>query len=110
MRISQSLASYLRGHGFAPHPCNRTWLDHAAGQQIIRVLHEPGEATLLTCLTSRSVCLYEAVFSPGTPDTVLIAAVEAALASAPGRREPAGTGSRAFEAGPPGTEPRQGKR
>ena len=51
----------------------------AAGQQIIRVLHEPGEDTLLIRLTPHSVCLYEAVFSPGTPDAVITAAIEAAL-------------------------------
>jgi hypothetical protein len=75
----QPLASYLSGQGFTPHPDNRTWLDRRSGHQIIRVLHEPEEATLLICLTPRSACLYEAVFSPGTPDAVIIAAVEAAL-------------------------------
>jgi hypothetical protein len=74
-----SLHQYLTRHGFAPHPENSAWLDHDTGQQIIRVCHDPGEATLLYCLTPHAVCLYEAVFSPGTPDAVIIAAVRTAL-------------------------------
>ena len=79
--VSQStdLGQYLARRGFTPNPGNPTWLDREAGQQTVRVLHEPGETTLLYCLAPRSVCLYEAVFSPGTPDTVIIAALEAAL-------------------------------
>jgi hypothetical protein len=49
------------------------------GQQTTRVLHEPGETTLLYCLDPDGRCLYEAVFSPGTPDAVITAAIEAAL-------------------------------
>jgi len=84
------LDRYLARHGFAPHPGNTGWLDRDTGQQIIRVLQEPGEETLLICLTPRSVCLYEAVFSPGTPDAVIIAALETALSPPPpqpGRRQ-----------------------
>ena len=77
------LDRYLARHGFAPHPGNTGWLDRDTGQQIIRVLHVPGEETLLICLTPRSVCLYEAVFSPGTPDAVIIAALETALSPPP---------------------------
>ena len=77
------LGQYLARRGFAPNPGNPTWLDLDTGQQIIRVLHEPGETTLLYCLAPRSVCLYEAVFSPGTPDAVIIAAIEAALSPPP---------------------------
>ena len=73
------LGQYLARRGFAPSPGNPTWLDHGTGQQTIRILHQPGEATLLYCLDAHSVCLYEAVFSPGTPDTVIIAAIDAAL-------------------------------
>ena len=76
------LGQYLARRSFAPSPGNPTWLDHETGQQTVRVLHEPGEATLLYCLAPRSVCLYEAVFSPGTPDAVITAAIEAALAPA----------------------------
>ena len=50
---------------------------------MVRVLHEPGETTLLYCLAPCSVCLYEAVFSPGTPDAVVTAAIEAALSPPP---------------------------
>ncbi len=79
--VSQStdLGQYLDRRGFTPNPGNPTWLDHETGQQTVRVLHEPGETTLLYCLAPRSACLYEAVFSPGTPDTVIIAVIEAAL-------------------------------
>ena len=82
------LGQYLARRGFAPSPGNPTWLDLDTGQQTVRVLHEPGETTLLYCLAPRSVCLYEAVFSPGTPDAVVTAAIEAALSPppAPGRR------------------------
>ena len=104
---SQDLGQYLDRRGFTPNPGNPTWLDREAGQQTVRVLHEPGESTLLYCLTRPGVCLYEAVFSPGTPDTVIIAAIEAALrpprpgpASArPGR--PRASGARAKEGGDP---------
>ena len=73
------LGQYLARRGFGPSPGNPAWLDLGTGQQTVRVLHEPGETTLLYCLAPRSVCLYEAVFSPGTPDTVIIAAVETVL-------------------------------
>ena len=73
------LDRYLARHGFAPHPGNSTWLDRDTGQQIIRIVREPGEETLLICLSPRSVCLHEAMFSPGTPDAVIIAALETAL-------------------------------
>jgi hypothetical protein len=86
------LDRYLARHGFAPHPGNSTWLDRDTGQQIIRILHEPGGQTLLICLTPRSVCLYEAVFSPGTPDAVIIAALEAALSPPPPKTAGAGPG------------------
>lgn len=76
---SQDLGQYLDRRGFTPNPGTPTWLDREAGQQTVRVLHESGETTLLYCLAPRSVCLWEAVFSPGTPDTVIIAAIEAAL-------------------------------
>jgi len=78
-----ALGQYLARHGFAPSPGNPTWLERGTGQQTVRVLHEPGEATLLYCLDAHSVCLYEAVFSPGTPDTVITAAIDAALSPPP---------------------------
>ena len=81
------LTQYLARRGFAPSPGNPSWLDLGTGQQTVRVLHEPGEATLLYCLAPHSVCLYEAVFSPGTPDAVITAAIEAALS--PPRARPA---------------------
>jgi hypothetical protein len=77
------LCQYLDRRGFTPNPGNPAWLDREAGQRTVRVLHEPGETTLLYCLAPRSVCLYEAVFSPGTPATVITAAIEAALSPPP---------------------------
>lgn len=77
------LGKYLARRGFTPSPGNPTWLDRETGQQTVRVLHEPGETTLLYCLAPRGVCLYEAVFSPGTPDAVITAAIEAALSPPP---------------------------
>ena len=44
------LGQYLARRGFAPNPGNPTWLDLGTGQQTVRVLHEPGETTLLYCL------------------------------------------------------------
>jgi hypothetical protein len=82
MTTSQPLAGYLRRRGFAPNPGNPTWLGCHSGQQTVRILYQPGETALLYCLTTHSACLYEAVFSPGTPDTVIIAAVKAALDNA----------------------------
>jgi hypothetical protein len=77
------LHQYLARHGFTPYPGNSAWLERDTGQQIIRVCHDPGEATLLHSLTPNAVCLYEAIFSPGTPDALIIAAVQTALGSAP---------------------------
>jgi hypothetical protein len=82
------LGQYLQRRGFAPSPGNPAWLDLATGQQVVRVLHEPGDTTLLYCLTPRSACLYEAAFSPGTPHAVITAAIEAALSPPPGRPAP----------------------
>jgi hypothetical protein len=46
---------------------------------IIWVVHEPGEETHLISLSSNSICLYEILFSPDTPDAVIIAVIDAAL-------------------------------
>ena len=74
-----TLGRYLARHGFAPSPANPAWLDLDTGHQVIRVLHEPGETTFLYCLDPHQGCLYEARFSPGTPDAVITAAIGAAL-------------------------------
>jgi hypothetical protein len=84
-----ALGQYLAGRGFAPGPGNPAWLDLGTGQQVARVLHEPGETTVLCCLAPHGVCLYEAVFSPGTPDAVITAAIEAALTPPPAPGQPA---------------------
>ena len=102
-----ALGQYLARHGFAPNPGNPAWLDRDTGQQIIRVLHEPGETTLLYCLDPRGGCLYEARFSPGTPDAVIIAAIEAALspprlgAASAGPGRPRAGGARSKESSDP---------
>ena len=93
-----ALGQYLARRGFAPNPGNPTWLDLGTRQQIVRVLHEPGETTFLYCLAPPGICLYEARFNPGTPGTVITAAIEAALSPPPpqagrGRARPA-TGQR----------------
>jgi len=74
-----ALSRYLARHGFAPSPADPAWLDHDTGHQVVRVVHQPGETTLLYCLAPSNVCLYEAVFSPGTPDAVITAAIGVAL-------------------------------
>ena len=97
-----ALGQYLARHGFAPSPGNHAWLDRGTGQQTVRVLHEPGETTLLYCLAPRSVCLYEAVFSPGTPDAVVTAAIDAALSPPQvgrGRTRPSATAAHAQREG-----------
>jgi len=83
------LDRYLARRGFRPHASHSTWLDRDTGQHIIRVVREPDEPTGLTCLAPSRACLYQAAFSLGTPDAVIIAAVEAALSPPPpqaGRR------------------------
>jgi hypothetical protein len=77
------LDRYLARHGFRPQTSHSTWLDRDNGQHVIRVVREPEEQTQLICLAPRSACVYQAVFSLGTPDAVIIAAVEAALSPAP---------------------------
>jgi hypothetical protein len=80
MSTSQPLDAYLRGHGFTPAPGHATWLDHpTADGMTIRVVCEPEEETQLIALAPHSVCLYKAMFYAGTPDAVIIAAVQAAL-------------------------------
>ena len=82
-----ALGRYLARHGFAPSPADPAWLDLGTGHQVIRVVHQPGETTYLYCLDPNQGCVYEARFSPGTPDAVITAAIGAAL-TPPG---PAGT-------------------
>ena len=77
------LDRYLARHRFRPHAGHSTWLDRDSGQYVIRVVREPEEQTQLICLIPRSACVYQAAFSLGTPDAVIIAAVQAALSPAP---------------------------
>jgi len=91
------LDRYLARHGFRPQASHSTWLDRDNGQHVIRVVREPEEQTQLICLAPCSACVYQAVFSLGTPDAVIIAAVEAALSPAP--PQAAGTGPRRPRAG-----------
>jgi hypothetical protein len=81
------LRATLAERGFAPNPVNPAWLELDTGQQVVRVRPDPEESALLHCLDQRGWCLYEAVFSPGTPDAVITAAIEAAL-SRPGPASP----------------------
>lgn len=107
-----ALPAYLASHRFGPH-AGHAWFDRDTGHGIIRVVCEPGEDTQLICLTPAGVCRYKALFSPGTPHTVIIAALEAALnppppraGSPPGSR--AGRRRAGNEPGAPRT--REGKR
>ena len=84
------LDRYLARHRFRPQASHSTWLDRDNGQHVLRVTREPGEPAALICLAPSGACLYQAAFSMGTPDAVIIAAVEAALSPAP--PQAAGTG------------------
>ena len=74
-----ALGRYLARHGFAPSPADPAWLDLDTGHQVIRVVHQPGETAFVYCLDPHRGCLYEARFSPGTPDAVITAAIGVAL-------------------------------
>jgi hypothetical protein len=87
------LAGCLASRGLAPSPGSPAWPGRAAGQQVVRALHEPGDVTWLHCLDGHRRCLYEAELSPGTPESVVIAAIEAVVALAAARPAP-GTGAR----------------
>jgi hypothetical protein len=80
------LDRYLARHRFRPQASHSTWLDRDNGQYVIRFVRGPEEQTQLICLAPCSACVYQAVFSLGTPDAVIIAAVEAALSPACRRR------------------------
>ena len=81
------LAGTWHGTASRRSPANTAWLDRDTGQQVIRVVHEPGETTLLYCLDPRQRLPVRGRFSPGTPDAVIIAAIGAAL-SPPRRGRP----------------------
>jgi hypothetical protein len=82
-RAEPTLAEYLAAHGFAAAPGRPTWHDHRTPDGIIRVVHEPGEETQLISLSPAIGCRYKAMFYTGTPDAVIIAAVQAALSLPP---------------------------
>lgn len=82
-RQPSELDRYLARRGFTSRAGNSTWLDRDTGQQIIRVVRQPGEQTELISLTPHSACLYHVAFSLETPDAVINAAVEAALSPPP---------------------------
>jgi hypothetical protein len=91
------LDRYLARHRFRPQASHRTWLDRDNGQHVLRVIREPGEPAALICLAPSGACLYQAAFSLGTPDAVIIAAVQASLSQAP--PQAAGTGPHRPRAG-----------
>ena len=100
-----ALGWYLARHGFAPSPADPAWLDLDTGHQVIRVVHQPGETTFLYCLDLDRGCLYEARFSPGTPDAVITAAIGVALRP-PGPSRPGPARPRAGRAREGKREPR----
>jgi hypothetical protein len=55
----QDLDQYLARHRSAPNPGNSAWLDRNTGQQIIRVLHAPGETTLPYCLALLAITEFQ---------------------------------------------------
>lgn len=75
-----TLLEYLLEHDFLPQN-EGAWFDRAAADRIIRVVDEHGEETCLIALAPAGVCLFKDYFSPGTPPGVIIAAIEAAIAS-----------------------------
>jgi hypothetical protein len=84
-----ALLHYLQEQNFLPRaergwldPVERTWYDRDAGSMVIRVVCAPGDECRVIALAPRGVCLYQALFSPGTPHSVIIATIEAALAQA----------------------------
>lgn len=100
-RSSQlGLGQYLARRRFAPSPGHPAWLDHTTRQQTIRIVHEPGETTFLYCLDPHGACRYEARFTPGTPDAVITAAIDAAFSPTPAVRAGA-SGARAKKSGAP---------
>jgi hypothetical protein len=73
------IRSYLADHGFTPSPRQATWLDRTTANRTVRVVSASGEETELICLAPHGICQYKATFSPGTPDRVIIASIEAAI-------------------------------
>jgi|HubBroStandDraft_1064217.scaffolds.fasta_scaffold714687_2 hypothetical protein len=70
-----ALGRYLAPHGFAPSPADLAWLDLHTGHQVIRICAPVDETAFVYFLDPRQGCLYEARFSPGTPDAVITAAI-----------------------------------
>jgi hypothetical protein len=81
-----TLPEYLIDQDFLPQS-EGAWFDRATGHAIIRVVCGPEEETQLIALAPHGASLYKAMFYAGTPDAVIIAAVEAALTLS--RPEPA---------------------
>ena len=77
-RRPPTLLEYLIEHDFVPQ-AEGTWFDHRTRDGIIRVVCQPGEEAQLISLTPAIVCRFKVMFYVGTPDTVIIAAVRAAL-------------------------------
>lgn len=75
------MPQYLLEHDFMPHR-EGAWFDRREGNRITRVVWDGEEDSQVIALTSRGVCLYKALFSPGTPEPVIIAVIEAALGHA----------------------------
>lgn len=76
-----TMLDYLMELGFMPQD-EGAWFDRREGSRITRVVWDGEEETQVIALTSRGVCLYKAMFSPGAPEPVITAVIEAALAQA----------------------------
>jgi hypothetical protein len=75
------MLQYLMEQDFMPQD-EGAWFDRREGNRITRVVWDGEEESQVIALTPRGVCLYKAMFSPGTPDSVITAVIEAALAEA----------------------------
>ena len=73
------LLDYLLEHDFLPQS-EGEWFDRRDGARIVRVVCDAEEEAQLIALTPRGVCLYKAMFTMGTPNAVIIAAIDTALA------------------------------
>lgn len=76
-----TMLDYLMELDFMPQD-EGAWFDRRGGSRITRVVWDGEEETQVIALTLRGVGLYKAVLSPGTPEPVITAVIEAALAQA----------------------------
>jgi hypothetical protein len=74
---------YLARRGIRPHASHSAWLDRDTRQSIIRVVHEPDEQNPADLPGTAQRLPVPDHLQLGTPDAVIITAVEAALSPPP---------------------------